>query len=359
MSRRRIFRILAINPGSTSTKVALFENETVRWSEILSYTKDRLAQFDRVIDQLEIRRDDIRDLLSEKKVTPSDLSAVVGRGGPFKPLESGTYRIEESVVNDVKAGRVQADHISNIGVLLAYEIAKEAGIPSFFVDPVSVDEFEDVARISGLPDLERKSLLHALNVKATAHQAAADSGEHLSAMNFIVAHLGGGISVCPIRKGRIVDVNNANEEGPFSPERAGGLPSSSLVKLCYSGTYDYNGMKKRLVGGGGLVAHLGTSDLVEIEERIRNGDERAALIMEAMAYQIAKEIGAMATVLEGKIDAILLTGGMAYADRIIESIKKKVSFLAPVRVYPGENEMRSLTLGTLRVLKGEEVSKTY
>ena len=351
--------ILTINPGSTSTKVALYEDEACAWSESLKYDKEDLAGFENVVDQFEMRQNDIRKLLEDKGVDIKTLSAVVGRGGLFKPLESGTYCIDEAVLSDVKAGKVQDEHISNIGSLLTYEIAQEAGIPSFFVDPVSVDEFEDLARISGIPEIERKSLLHTLNVKATAHKAAKDLGKPLTEMNLIVAHLGGGISICPIKKGRIVDVNNANEGGPFSPERGGALPSSSLAKLCYSGQFSAAEMKKRIVGNGGLIAHLGTNDSIEIEQMIEKGDEKARLIYEAMGYQIAKEIGAMATVLKGEVDAVLITGGLAKSDILVDWIKERVSFLASVYLYPGENEMESLALGGLRVLRGEEEAKTY
>ena len=306
-----------------------------------------------------MRRKDVEGIIRERNLDLQSLSAVVGRGGPFKPLESGTYKVSDKLLYDVKIGNVQADHISNIGVLLAHEIAEKAGVFAFFVDPVSVDEFEPVARISGIPELERKSLLHALNVKATAYKAAKDLGRSLSELNLIVAHLGGGISICPIRKGRIVDVNNANEGGPFSPERAGSLPVSSLVKLCYSEKFTYPEMKRRIVGNGGLVAYLGTNDIREVEKRIAEGDAKAKLIYQAMAYQIAKEIGSMAAVLNGEIDAILLTGGAAHSSMLTGWIKEKVSFLGPIYVYPGENEMEALAMGVLRVLKGEEQLKEY
>ena len=352
-------RILVINPGSTSTKVALYEEEKPLWSETLSHSREQLSGFEKVIEQMEMRYADIEDTLRSREVDLASLSAVVGRGGPFKPLDSGTYRVDEHLLQDVKSGNVQAEHISNIGVLLAREIAEKASVPAFFVDPVSVDEFEPVARISGIPELERKSLLHALNIKAIAREAAKDFGRSLSECNFVVAHLGGGISVCPIRKGRVIDVNNANEEGPFSPERSGTLPVSSLVKLCYSGKFSYDEMKRRLVGNGGLVAYLGTNDSVEVEKRIEKGDEKTRLIYEAMAYQIAKEIGAMAMVLKGEVDAILLTGGLARSSLLVDWIEERVSFLAPVHVYAGENEMESMALGALRVLRGEEEAKKY
>lgn len=353
------FKILVINPGSTSTKVALYEDDTEIWKESISYTKDELSQYNTVIDQFNLRKNDIYTLIDKKQQNLSDLDAVVGRGGPFKPLKSGTYAISIDVLEDVRNGKVQAEHISNIGVLLAYEIAQKVNIPSFFVDPVSVDEFETVARISGIPELERKSLLHALNIKATAHIAAKEMSESLDSLNLIVAHLGGGISICPLRKGRIIDVNNANEGGPFSPERAGSLPSSSLVKLCFSEKFTYDQLKKRMVGNGGLTAYLGTNDLDEVLERINKGDAEAKLILDAMIYQISKEIGAMAAVLKGKVDAILLTGGIAHQDYVVKGITEMVEFIAQVRVYAGENEMKSLAQGVLRVMKGEEEALEY
>ena len=354
-----MYRILVINPGSTSTKVAYFEDELERWNETIAYDKGQLSGFRRAVEQKEMRRLDIEEVLHAKELDLNSLTAVIGRGGPFKALESGTYTIDENLLQDIKLGNVQAEHISNIGALLADEFAKKAGVTAFFVDPVSVDEFEPIARVSGIPELERISLLHALNVRATAHMASKEIGRSYSELNLIVAHLGGGISICPIRKGRIVDVNNANEGGPFSPERSGALPVSSLVKLCYSQKYLFDEMKKRLVGSGGLVAHLGTNDSREVEKRIEKGDDKAKLIYEAMAYQIAKEIGAMATVLKGQVDAILLTGGLAHSKILIDWISERTSFIAPVRVYPGENEMAALAMGVLRVLRGEEEVKKY
>jgi len=353
------YRILVVNPGSTSTKVALFENNKEIWNESLSYTKDELSRYNTIIDQFDLRKEDIHKLIDKKQLNLSDLEAVVGRGGPFKPLKSGTYAISKDVLEDVRNGKVQAEHISNIGVLLAYQIAEEANIPCFFVDPVSVDEFEPVARISGIPELERKSLLHALNIKATAHIAAKEMGKPLDSLNLIIAHLGGGISICPLKKGRIVDVNNANEGGPFSPERAGTLPSSSLVKLCFSGQFTYDQLKKRVVGNGGLTAYLGTNDLDEVLEKVNKGDTKAKLILDAMVYQICKEIGAMAVVLKGNVDAILLTGGIAHQDYVVRGITEIVNFIAQVRVYAGENEMKSLAQGVLRVMRGEEEALEY
>jgi butyrate kinase len=354
-----MFRILVINPGSTSTKVALYEDEKALWMMNLPYSREQLSVFEKTTDQIDIRRDDILEILRSKNVELKSLSAVVGRGGPFKPLESGTYEIDEHLLKDILSGNVQADHISNIGALLAYEIAGKQGLPAFFVDPVSVDEFEPVARISGIPELERVSLLHALNIKATAIKAAKELGRPFNKLNLIVAHLGGGISICAIQKGRIVDVNNANEGGPFSPERYGYLPVTSLVKLCYSKKFTLEEMKKRLVGNGGIVAYLGTNDVQEVEKRIHEGDEKALLIYEAMAYQISKEIGGMAAVLKCNIDAILLTGGIAHSAMLVDWIKQRVGILAHISVYAGENEMEALALGALRVLRKEEQARLY
>jgi len=354
-----MYQILAINPGSTSTKLALFEDEKCLWTKSIHYQKNQLRQFRNVTDQLELRITDVQTILKEMAWDRTQCSAVVGRGGPFKRLDSGTYAVDEAVLHDIREGRVQAEHISNIGPLIAHKLAKESGLPAFFVGPVSVDEFKPLARISGLPDIERRSLLHALNIKATAHKAADALGKPLGKLNIIVAHLGGGISICAIETGRIIDVNNANEGGPFSPERTGALPVSSLVKLCYSGKFDYDEMKRRIVGEGGLSAWLGTNDSREVEEMIDNGNEKAQLVYEAMSYQIAKEIGAMATVLSGKVDQVLITGGLARSERLVDWISKRVAFIAPVAVYPGENELEALALGALRVLKGEEEAKTY
>jgi butyrate kinase len=354
-----MYRILVINPGSTSTKIALFENEHCLWSETIQYNREQLEPFENVLDQLEMRRRDLEQRLIDNDIDLNTLSAIVGRGGPFKPLTSGTYEITQDLLDDIQNGRVQAEHISNIGVLLARELGLKAGKSAYFVDPVSVDEFEPIARISGLPELERRSLLHALNVKAIAYRYAEEHKKFLIDINLIVAHLGGGISICPLKKGRIIDVNNANEGGPFSPERVGSLPVSSLIKLCYSGEFTYEEMKKRLIGNGGLVAYLETNDTREVEERIQAGDQKAKLIYQAMSYQIAKEIGAMATVLQGSVEAILLTGGIAHSTMLTQWIQDRVSYIAPVYLYPGEDEMESMAMGVLRVLRGEQHLKQY
>ncbi|HDQ43911.1 MAG TPA: butyrate kinase [bacterium] len=352
-------RILVINPGSTSTKLALFKGAVPLWSETVSCTKKRLVACPTLLEQLPMRRADVRAVLRKREVNIRELDAVAARGGPFKPLKSGTYRITGALIQDIQNGNVQSDHASNLAALIGYEIAETAGISAFFVDPVSVDEMEPLARYSGLPEIPRRSLVHALNVKAVARKAAAAMNASIRDLNFIVAHLGGGISIAPLRKGRIVDVNNAIEEGPFSPERAGTLPASSLVRLCFGGRVDYRLMQRRIVGQAGLVAYLGTKNLNTIEARISEGDRQAEEVLQAMAYQIAKEIGAMAAVLSGRVDAVVLTGGCAHSDRLCGWIRERVSFIAPVRIFPGEFEMEALAEGVTRVLEGEEEAKVY
>lgn len=359
MSDTSNINILVINPGSTSTKVAIYRDEVLQWQETLNYPIEDLKEYSSSLDQIQFREEDIQSLLNKKQVDMSSLSAVVGRGGPFRPMESGTYRVIKAVLQDVFEGRVLADHISNIGIILADHFAQKANVPAYFVDPVCVDEFEPLARYSGMPEIERRSLLHALNIKAVARKTAEKIGKAIDELDCIVAHLGGGISICALKMGRMVDVNNANEEGPFSPERCGTLPSSSLAKLCFSGKYDYTTIKKRIVGQGGLSAYLGTNDLREVWQWIDGGAHEAQIVLEAMAYQIAKEIGAMATVLSGHVDAVILTGGVCRDERLMEWVEKRICFIAPVYRWPGEFEMEALALGVLRVLRGEEAEKEY
>jgi butyrate kinase len=353
------FKILSINPGATSTKVALYQNETPLKVETIRHSPEDLSPFKSTLDQLDYRKKLVLKFLEENKVKVTDLSAVVGRGGPFKPLESGTYRVNEKMLSDIKSGNVQADHPSNLGALIAHELVKGTSVPAFIVDPVSVDEFIPEARISGLPEIERKSLSHALNMKMVARKSAKKLGKRYEELNLVIVHLGSGISVSSHLKGKMIDVNNANDMGPFSPQRTGALPVTGLAKLCFSGKYTQKEMIGLLTKKGGLLAHLGTDNVEEIEKRIDEGDQQAKLIYNAMIYQIAKEIGAMATTLEGKVDAIILTGGIANSKRLTDSITQKVKFIAPVMVFPGEDEMEALTLGALRVLSGEEKAKEY
>ncbi len=349
---------MAINPGSTSTKIAVYLDETCQFEEVIRHNTDDLASFSKVNDQYDFRRALVEKVLTEHDVSIDQFAAIVGRGGPLKPIPSGTYRVNDVMCEDLRIG-VQAEHVSNLGGLLARGIADKVGIPSFIVDPVSVDEFEPLARVTGIPEVSRRSLFHALNLKAAAHQVARDLQVNYQDLTLVMVHLGGGISVGVQRNGKMIDVSNANDSGPFSPERAGSVPSSGLIKLCYSGKYTITDIKKRLVGNAGLVAHLGQNDGQEIERRIAAGDDHAAFIYEAMAYQIAKEIGAMSTVVGGKVDAIVLTGGMANSKILIDFISKRVNFIAKVLVYPGDDELRALVAGTLRVLRGEEDVKHY
>lgn len=347
--------VLAINPGSTSTKVAIFEGAENKLQKNLSHSTDELDKFDKITDQFEYRKNIIVEWLTSEGYQLEALKAVVGRGGLLKPMPSGTYTVTDALAEDLKIG-VQGEHASNLGGLISRAIAEEAGVESYIVDPVAVDEFEDVARISGMPEIKRKSLLHALNVKAIAHRVANEKNTTVDKLNMVIAHLGGGISVVPLKNGKMIDANNANEMGPFSPERAGGLPSGDLAKLCFSGKYkSMKELKPHLRGKGGMVAYLGTNDVREALKMVESGDEKAKLILDAMAYQISKEIGAMATVLKGKVDAVVLTGGVAYAEYITSRITESVEFIAEVIVKPGEDEMIALNEGVMRVEAGETV----
>jgi len=354
-----VYRVLAINPGSTSTKIAVFDNEDLVFERVLRHTYDEIGKYKTICHQFAFRENVITESVKEAGVELKTLSAIVGRGGLLKPITGGTYSVNGRMLEDLKVG-LSGEHASNLGGILAYEIASELNIPSFIVDPVVVDEMNDIARISGMPDIERKSIFHALNQKAIGRKAAHDLGKPYRGSNLVVVHLGGGISVGAHEDGRIIDVNNGLDgEGPFTPERTGGLPTGDLVRLCYSGKYTLNEMKKKVVGQGGLVAYLNTNDGREVSKMVKEGDERAELVYKAMAYQVAKEIGSCATVLKGKVDAIVLTGGIAYDEMFTGWIKERVSFIAQVLIYPGEDEMIALAEGALRVLSGEEEAKIY
>ncbi|WBW98055.1 butyrate kinase [Oceanirhabdus sp. W0125-5] len=351
--------ILAINPGSTSTKVALFNKmEECIVSENVSHSSEEVGKYEKIYDQKDMRTAVIMKWLKEKGVSLNEIAAVVGRGGLLRPMPGGTYTVTPKMIEDLRIG-YQGEHASNLGGIIANEIANKVDIPAMIVDPVAVDEMEDVARISGIPELNRVSLVHALNIKAVTRRVCAKKGLELDDSSFIVAHLGGGISISPILNGRILDVNNANEMGPFSPERAGGLPVGDVVKLAFSGKYNYKELKKKIIGKAGLVGYLGTNDGREVDKLIENGDEKAELIFKAMAYQIAKEIAGMSIALKGKVDAIILTGGLAYNERLQNWIKERVEFIAPVELVPGEDEMLALAQGAIRVIKEEEKAKIY
>lgn len=355
----KIFKILTINPGSTSTKIAVFDNEDLVFEKTLRHSSEEIGKYDKISDQFEFRKTVIEDALIEGGIKTSDLDAVVGRGGLLKPIEGGTYVVNEAMIDDLRVG-VLGEHASNLGGIIAKEIGDAVNIPSYIVDPVVVDEMDDVARVSGIEDIDRKSIFHALNQKATARRAAKELEKDYFDCNFIVAHMGGGISVGAHEKGKVIDVANALDgEGPFSPERSGGLPVGDLVKMCFSGKYTQDEIKKKIKGNGGLVGYLNTNDGREVESRIEAGDEKAKLVYEAMAYQVSKEIGSCASVLKGNVDAILLTGGIAYSKMFTGMIEERVNFISDVKVYPGEDEMIALAQGGLRVLNKEEEPKNY
>lgn len=352
-------RVLTINPGSTSTKIGVFEDENLMFEETLRHSTEEISSYEKVYDQYEFRKEIILKCLKDNNIELDSLDTVVGRGGLLKPIEGGTYIVNDIMLEDLKTG-VMGEHASNLGGILAHEIANEIQVNAFIVDPVVVDELQDLARISGLKEIERKSIFHALNQMAVSRRYAKSLEVQYQDLNLIVAHLGGGISVGAHEKGRVIDVANALDgEGPFSPERSGSLPVGDLIKLCYSGKYTHNQMKKMIKGNGGLVSYLNTNDAREVVERIKNGDKYAELIYYAMAYQVAKEIGAQAAVLKGKVDAIILTGGIAYDNMFTSWISEMVEFISKVVIYPGEDELTALAEGGLRVLKGEESPKIY
>ncbi|WP_139377166.1 butyrate kinase [Halobacillus hunanensis] len=355
----QLHRILVINPGSTSTKIGVFDNKQVVLEKTIRHKPEEINQYKRIIDQYEFRKHVILSVLDEEGINISKLSAVCGRGGLLRPIEGGTYEVNEAMIADLKEG-YNGEHASNLGGIIASEIAKGLNIGAYIVDPVVVDELHDLARISGVPEIPRKSIFHALNQKAVARRAAADLGQTYKDSRLLVTHMGGGITVGAHINGRVIDVNNGlHGDGPFSPERAGTVPAGDLVSLCYSGQFYRDEVMKKLVGQGGLMAYLDTNDAVEVEKMVEHGDKKAKLVYEAMAYQIAKEIGSMSIVLEGKVDAIALTGGLAYGKAFISEISKRIDWIADVLVYPGENELEALNEGTLRVLQNEEIPKQY
>ncbi len=350
--------VLVINPGSTSTKVAVFKAAELIIEDNLTHSVADLDKFTKITDQFDYRKAMILAWLKANNLSLDELKAVVARGGLLRPMPSGTYKVSDFMVQDLIAG-IQGDHASNLGGIIAKSIADGEGLDAFIVDPVAVDEFDDIARISGMPDLVRKSLVHALNVRAIGHNVAEELGRPFDDLNMVIAHLGGGISIVPLLKGKMVDANNANEMGPFSPERCGNLPVDQLAEMCYSGEYTWKTMKPKIRGKGGLIGYLGTSDAREVVKRIESGDKHAELVYQAMAYQIAKEIGAMATVLQGDIDAIVLTGGVSYSTYLTDFVTEHVSFIAPVILKPGEDEMTALNEGYLRTQTGEDKIKIY
>lgn len=354
-----MFKILAINPGATSTKIGIYENENPVLVDIIRHEGSELARYQKSVDQYKYRKEIIEDSLKLHNFDLSNFSAVVGRGGTFKPLPGGVYEVNQAMIDDVLQGKVQAEHVSLIGCLLAKELADQYKLPSYVVDPVSVDEFTDTAKISGLPELPRKSLSHALNIKMVARKYASSREKKIQDFNFVIAHLGGGISIVPMYRGKIIDANNANDGGPMSPQRSGYLPVTGLIKLCYSQKYSQQEMIAKVIKKGGLTAHCGTDDLREIISRSEQGDQEADLIFRAMVYQIAKEIGAMSAALKGNIDAIIITGGMAHQHQLTDALGEYISWIAPVEVFPGEDELEALVRGTLLVLRKEIQPAVY
>lgn len=351
------YRVLAINPGSTSTKFALYDGENQVFSKTLNHSVEELSQFKSIMDQFEMRKNEIKKALVENNIELKSINALVGRCGGLPPVKSGAYLINEEMI-DRLTNKPTLDHASNLGAMISYSMADEIGVNSYIYDPVCVDESGDIAKISGFKDLDRVCLTHALNTRAMAIKYAKIHDKNYKDLNLIVAHLGGGISLNIHEKGKMVDFVS-DEEGPFSPERAGRLPAKMLVDLCYSGKYTHKEMVKNVRGKGGIVSYLNTVDAREVEEKIANGDEYAKLIYDALALQVAKSIGELATVVNGDVDAIIITGGIAYSQYMTESIIKRVKFIAPVEVLAGENELEALAFGALRVLSGEEEATIY
>jgi len=351
-------KILVINPGATSTKIAVFHDEERILQEVIEHNAADLSKFTSLMDQLPYRKELILGFLKQGGISETGFSGVVGRGGLLAPMEGGTYEVCGGMMDDLRSGRY-GYHASNMGAILASEFARMSSCKAYIVDPVSTDELAPCARISGLPEISRVGKFHALNHKAVARSVAAEMGKPYEEVRFIVAHLGTGVSVGAHMGGRVVDINDPMNEGTFSADRAGTLPSLELVGLCYSGTYTHEEMKRKLCGGSGLGAYIGTKDLREAWSMVDAGDEHVKAILEAFVYQIAKDIGAMSAVFCGKLDRIVLTGGMAYSERLVEAIRERVDFIAPLKIVPGEEEMKALALGTLRVLRGTEKAKSY
>lgn len=353
------FYILAVNPGSTSTKMALFADEEKVFEETLRHDANELKRYHSIWEQFDFRKKVIVDYLRDHLKEGVSLSAVVGRGGIFKPIVSGTYLVNEEMIDDATSNRY-GEHASNLGCALAKEISAEfEGCKSFIVDPTTTCEYQRLSFYSGHPEIPRKSIAHVLNIHANARKASKDLGIPYDKSRFIVAHMGGGITISSVVGGKMIDNNNATCEGPFTPERTGSLPSMQLAELCFSGKYTLAQIKKMIMGKGGLIAYLGTNSAAEVEKKARAGDRMYMEHYEALVYQVAKEIGAYATVLKGDVDAIVLTGGLAYSELLIELITPRINFIGKVVRYPGEDELEALSAGSLRVLRGEEDAKQY
>lgn len=350
---------LIINPGSTSTKIGVFEDETLLFEETLRHSTEEISQYGSIVEQKDFRKKIITDLLESKEFDVKSLDVIVGRGGMLKPIPGGTYAVTDDLLEDLKIGK-QGQHASNLGGILAREIGDAIGVPSYIVDPVVVDELMPIARYSGVPELPRTSVFHALNQKAVAKRYAKESEKAYESLRLIVVHMGGGVSVGAHEYGRIVDVFNALDgDGAFSPERAGAVPTGALVKMCFSGKYTEKEVYSKLVGKGGFNAYLGTNDMRDVIKRVREGDEKAKEMFEAFLLQVAKDMGSMACVLNGKVDQIIVTGGIAYNAEVIDGLKERAGFIAPFTVYPGEDELLALAQGAIRVMTGEEEAMKY
>jgi butyrate kinase len=350
-------RVLAINPGSTSTKFGVFTREGAELERTILHGDEELARFSGrpMVARLDYRAGLIESALEEAGYKAVRFAAVAGRGGLLPPMTSGAYLVDEAMVEEIRLAR-RGEHASNLGALLALRFARAAGVNAYVVDPVSVDEWQECARLSGSPLIAREAIGHALNTKAVARRFARERGQAYEALRLIVAHMGSGITVSAHRDGRMID-NNTIGEGPFGPDRSGGLPVRELVKVCFAGEYTQSQLERQVFGDGGLLAYLGTRDLKEVERRIDARDAEAARVFEAMVYQIGKEAGAMAAVLKGQVDAVLLTGGMAHSERVVKLLSGYLEWIAPVKVYPGEDELQALAEGVFRVLSGEEKAK--
>ena len=350
---------LIINPGSTSTKIGVFEDETLLFEETLRHSTEEISQYASIVDQKDFRKKIITDLLEKKEFDIKSLDVIVGRGGMLKPIPGGTYAVTDELLEDLKVGK-QGQHASNLGGILAREIGDSIGVPSYIVDPVVVDELMPIARYSGVPELPRKSVFHALNQKAVAKRYAREQGVPYESLNLIVVHMGGGVSVGAHENGKIVDVFNALDgDGAFSPERAGGVPSGDLIKICFSVQYTEKEVYSKIVGNGGFNAYLGTNDMRDVVKRANEGDAFAAEIKDAFTFQVAKDMGSMACVLKGKVDQIIVTGGIAYNAAVVDALKERAGFIAPFTVYPGEDELLALAQGAIRVMTGEEKVMEY
>jgi butyrate kinase len=350
---------LIINPGSTSTKIGVFEDETLLFEETLRHSTEEIARYATIVDQKDFRKKIITDLLESKNFDLKSLDVVVGRGGMLKPIPGGTYAVTDALLEDLKIG-VQGQHASNLGGILAKEIGDSIGVPSYIVDPVVVDELIDIARYSGVPEMPRVSIFHALNQKAVAKRYAKEIGKPYESLRLIVVHMGGGVSVGAHLNGKVIDVFNALDgDGAFSPERAGGVPSGALIKMCFSGKYTEKEVYQKICGKGGFNAYLGTNDMRDVTKLANEGNKKAAEAKEAFIFQVAKDIGSEACVLNGKVDQIIVTGGIAYGADVVAALKERAGWIAPFTVYPGEDELLALAQGALRVLNGEEKAMEY